>query len=89
MQYIMETARLLLPGLGAGFLIFSLVQGFAQPWWTLGLICCLLGVAINYIPVARHSDFRVKNRVLHVLEQYLPWITLIMVIITLVVSLLR
>lgn len=89
MKYVYEAARLLLPGLGAGFLIYSAVQRFAQPWWSIGLICCVIGVVLNFALIARHSEMRVRNKVLHVLEQYLPWVTLVLVIITLVVTILR
>lgn len=89
MHYIYEAARLLLPGMGCGFLIFSIVQRFAQPWWSLGLICCVLGVILNFNLVAIPSEHRVKSKVLHELERYLPWITLALVIITLIVSLVR
>lgn len=89
MQYIIEAARQVLPGLGGGFLIYSAVQQFAQPWWTLGLICCVLGVAINFNLVPIPSNLRARNKVMHALEKFLPWITLALVIITLVVSLLR
>lgn len=89
MQYIYEAARLLLPGLGSGFLIYAVVQHFAQPWWSLGLICCVLGVLLNFNLVAIPSKMRVRNKVLHVLEKYLPWITLVLVIFTLIVSIFR
>lgn len=89
MQYIYEAARLLLPGLGCGFLIFSMVQRFAQPWWSLGLICCVLGVLLNFNLIAIPSRMRAKNKVMHVLEKHMPWFTAVLVIITLVVSILR
>lgn len=89
MQYLMEAARLLLPGLGCGFLIYSVVLRFAQPWWSIGLICLVLGVVINFALVAKPSKMRVRNRTMHVLETALPWITLGLVITTLVVTILR
>ncbi|MBQ8313588.1 MAG: hypothetical protein IJX84_10380 [Clostridia bacterium] len=89
LQYVVEAARLLLPGLGCGFLIFSVVQGFAQPWWSLGLLCCVLGVVLNFNLIPIPSKLRTRNKVMHVLERVLPWVTLAMVIITLVVSILR
>ena len=89
MQYVFEAIRLLLPGFGCGFLIYSLVQQFAQPWWSLGLICCVLGVLVNFNLVAIPSNLRTRNKVMHQLERYMPWVTLVLVIITLVVSILR
>ena len=89
LQYVVEAARLLLPGLGCGFLIFSVVQGFAQPWWSLGLLCCVLGVVLNFNLIPIPSKLRTRNKVMHVLERVLPRVTLAMVIITLVVSILR
>ena len=49
----------------------------------------MLGVALNFNLVASPSDHRVKNKVLHVLERYLPWVMLVLVIITLIVSIVR
>lgn len=89
MQFAFEVLRLLLPGFGAGFLIVSLVQRFSQPWWTLGLICCVLGVVLNFNLVPIPSKLRGPNKAMHVLERIMPWLTLAMVIITLVVSILR
>ena len=89
LQYVVEAARLLLPGLGCGFLIFSVVQGFSQPWWSLGLLCCVLGVVLNFNLIPIPSKLRTRNKVMHVLERVLPRVTLAMMIITLVVSILR
>lgn len=89
MQYIIEAVRQILPGLGCGFLIYSIVQGFAQPWWSIGLICCVLGVVLNFNLIPIPSKLRTRNKVMHVLERVLPWVTLALVIITLAVSLLR
>jgi len=89
MQYIIEAVRQILPGLGCGFLIYSVVQGFSQPWWSIGLLCCVLGVVLNFNLIPIPSNLRARNKVMHVLERLLPWVTLVLVIITLVVSILR
>lgn len=89
MQYVIEAVRQILPGLGCGFLIYSVVQHFAQPWWSIGLLCCVLGVVLNFNLIPIPSNLRARNKVMHVLESLLPWVTLALVIITLVVSILR
>lgn len=89
MQYVIEAVRQILPGLGCGFLIYSVVQHFAQPWWSIGLLCCVLGVVLNFNLIPIPSNLRAQNKVMHVLERLLPWVTLALVIITLVVSILR
>ena len=89
MQYIIEAVRQILPGLGCGFLICSVVQGFSQPWWSIGLLCCVLGVVLNFNLIPIPSNLRARNKVMHMLERLLPWVTLALVIITLIVSILR
>ena len=89
MQYVIEAVRQILPGLGCGFLIYSVVQGFSQPWWSIGLLCCILGVVLNFNLIPIPSNLRAQNKVMHVLERLLPWVTVALVIITLIVSILR
>ena len=89
MQYIIEAVRQILPGLGCGFLIYSVVQGFSQPWWSIGLLCCVLGVVLNFNLIPIPSNLRARNKVMYMLERLLPWVTLALVIITLIVSILR
>ena len=89
MQYFIEAVRQILPGLGCGFLIYSVVQGFSQPWWSIGLLCCVLGVVLNFNLIPIPSNLRAQNKVMHVLERLLPWVTVALVIITLIVSILR
>lgn len=89
MQYIIEAVRQILPGLGCGFLIYSVVQGFSQPWWSIGLLCCVLGMVLNFNLIPIPSNLRARNKVMNVLERLLPWVTVALVIITLIVSILR
>ncbi len=88
MKYAIEAARLLLPGLGTGFLISSAVQGFAQPWWSIGLVCFALGVLMNVVPGMKRNE-EAYNKVMKVLQRYMPWIALVLVVITIIVSIFR
>lgn len=88
MKYAIEAARMLLPGLGTGFLISSAVQGIAQPWWSIGLVCFSLGVLINVVPGMKRNE-EASNKVLKVLQRWMPWITLALVVITIIVSIFR
>ena len=85
MLYLFEAAKLLLPGLGTGFLIASLAHGFSQPWWTMGLICAAVGALINLVPVKSAGGFLARKTMLKKLSAVMPWIAVAAVAITLIV----
>lgn len=87
MRYLYEGARLLLPGLGVGFLLGSIAQDFAQPFWALGLICCVAGVIINLFPVNSNENDQARRRMLTVLGAIVPWVALGVLIATLAMRL--
>jgi hypothetical protein len=55
----------------------------------IGSVCGTLGVVLNFNLIPIPSNLRAQNKVMHVLERLLPWVTLALVIITLIVSILR
>lgn len=80
MAYLLQGLRLLLPGLGIGFLVFSIVQQFSQPWWTLGLVCCVAGAGLNLILTIKPIPKKEEKKVADFLNAALPWLALGMAI---------
>lgn len=89
MSYLVEAIRLLLPGFGLGFLIYSIVQGFAQPWYSLGLICSGLGAVLNLLMARKPTEKAVSSKVTRVLCVAMPVLALIFVIITILIKLIK
>ncbi|MBP3637428.1 MAG: hypothetical protein J6K13_07725 [Clostridia bacterium] len=80
LNYLLQGLRLLLPGLGIGFLVFSIVQQFSQPWWTLGLLCCVAGAGLNLILTIKPMPKKEEKKVADFLTAALPWLALGMAI---------
>lgn len=80
LNYLLQGLRLLLPGLGIGFLVFSIVQQFSQPWWTLGLLCCVASAGLNLLLTIKPMPKKEEKKVSDFLTTALPWLALGMVI---------